>query len=102
MIETGNGLFTNDELIDTIILDINSIGKQAASANYIGVCNTVVHMVQKLTNLKKGIVNDMKRKDDVIEDLKQQLKLYNPGLTDVTPKQFLEDIKKDGEANGDG
>ena len=100
MIKTGDGLYTNEELIDTIILDINNIGKQIASANYLGVCNTVVHIVQKLTNLKNGIVNDMKHKNEVIEDLKAQLRLYNPELTDVTPEQFLEDLKKDGEING--
>ena len=97
MIETGKGLFTNEELIDTIILDINSVGKYIMSSNYVGVCNTVVHIVQKLTNLKDGIKNDMKHKDEVIEDLKQQLRLYNPDLTEVTPKQFIEDLKKDGE-----
>ena len=100
MIQTGNGLFTNEELIDTLISDLNDLGKHIATQNTIGFCNTVVHMAQKLVNLKKGVSDDMKHKNETIEDLKNQLKLFNPELTEVTPEQFLNDLKKDGANNG--
>lgn len=96
MTKTGNGLFSNAELVDTLIDDLNQLGIYISRQNTIGFCNTVVQMTQKLLNLKKGIEETTKHKNKVIEDLKQQLRMYNPELTDVTPEQFLDDLKKDG------
>ena len=96
MIKTGNGLFTNEELVDTIINDLNDVIKTAISGNYILSASYITQISQKLINLKKGIADDMTHKNKTIEDLKQQLKLYNPELADVTPEQFLDDLKKDG------
>ena len=100
MIKSGNGLFTNEELIDTIINDVNAVIKNALSGNYVLSCSYITQITQKLVNLKKGIAEDMNHRNKTIEDLKQQLKLYNPELTDVTPEQFLNDLKKDGAENG--
>ena len=96
MIKTGNGLFTNEELVDTIINDLNDVIKTTISGNYILSASYITQISQKLINLKKGIADDMKHKNETIEDLKQQLKLYNPELLDVTPEQFLNGLKKDG------
>ena len=94
MIKTG--LYSNEEIIDTIINDLNEVIKNAMSGNYVTSCTYVTYITQKLINLKKGIADDMRHKNEVIEDLKQQLKLYNPEMTDVEPEQFIKDLKKDG------
>ena len=93
---TKTGLYSNEEIIDTIINDLNDVIKNAMYGNYVSSCTYVAYITQKLINLKKGISDDMRHKNEVIEDLKQQLRLYNPEMTDVKPEQFIDDLKKDG------
>lgn len=68
-VNDGKGLFDSDGLIDSMILDCNELVKQLTHGDYVLFCQTVVQMVQKLSNLKKGINSDMKSLQDQIDDL---------------------------------
>ena len=93
----ANGLYTNSELIDTIIVDMNNMIKEALSGQYVQICYIVTGMTQKLINLKKGIDEDLASKDKVIEQLKDQLRAAGAEVEDMTPEEFLKKYgKKDG------
>ena len=68
-VNDGKGLFDSDGLIDSMILDCNNLVKQLAHGDFVLFCQTVVYMVQKLSNLKKGINSDMKSLQEQIDDL---------------------------------
>ena len=70
-VNDGNGLLDNEGMCDSLILDCNNSVKMLTNGNYIAFCNIIAQMVQKLTNLKKGIVTDLSSKNEIIEELKQ-------------------------------
>lgn len=93
----GKGVYTNSELVDTIIVDLNNMIKEALSGQYVQICYIVTAITQKLMNLKKGIDADLASKDKVIEQLKEQLRAAGAEVEDLTPEQFIEKYgKKDG------
>jgi hypothetical protein len=94
----ANGLFTNEELIDSLIVDLNSIPKLLIDGQGILFCSIVSSMGQKLVNLKKGIKDDLENKNKVIEELKRALKETDVGCVDMTPEEYLKE--KDGAENG--
>ena len=67
----GKGLYDNEGLCDSLIMDCNSLPKSLANGNYVQFCNIIVQMVQKLSNLKTGIRNDMDSMKNKVEDLKR-------------------------------
>ena len=69
-VNDGGGLYDNIGLIDTLIVDMNSLVRRVVSGEYVGFCTTVVSMVQRLANLKVGIQNDMNSLKEQIEELK--------------------------------
>ena len=93
----AKGTYTNSELIDTIVFDMNNMIKEALSGQYVQICYIVTAMTQKLMNLKKGIEADLTSKDKVIEQLKDQLRAAGAEVEDMTTEQFIEKYgKKDG------
>lgn len=70
-VNDGGGLYDNQGLCDTLIIDCNNLIKSGFAGQYIQVCNTVVSMVQKITNLKNGIKADLESKDRIIEEYKR-------------------------------
>lgn len=70
-VNDGGGLYDNQGLCDTLIVDCNTVVKSACSGQYIQFCNTIISMVQKLTNLKNGIKADLESKDRIIEEYKR-------------------------------
>jgi hypothetical protein len=93
----ANGLYTNDELIDSLILDLNNLPKNLIDGQFIHFCDIVSQMGQKLINLKKGITNDLAGKDRIIEQLKEQLKNTGAEFEEMTPEEF---VKKSGKKDG--
>ena len=91
------GLYNSEELIDTIIVDMNNMIKEALSGQYVQICYIVTGMTQKLMNLKKGIDADLASKDKVIEQLKDQLRAAGAEVEDMAPEEF---IKKYGKKDG--
>ena len=70
----ANGLYSNEELIESLILDCNNAVNAVIGNNGIQWCKIMLDMVVKLTNLKNGIVNDMKNREETITMLTQRLK----------------------------
>ena len=70
-INDGGGLYDNEGLCDTLINDCNSLVKHIASGQYLNFCASVVEMVQKISNLKKGIHADMGSMINKLEELKR-------------------------------
>lgn len=82
-INDGNGLYDNQGLCDSLILDCNNLVKQITGGNYVSFCGIVVQMVQKLGNLKEGIKHDLESKNNIIDELKSmnaELQEHNTGI----------------------
>ena len=94
--DKNNGVLENEEMFDSIISDINNSMRCLILGQYIAFCDSMHQTAYKLSLLKKGVTNDLAHKDEVIEDLKNQLRLCGADLKEVTPQQFLEDLTKDG------
>ena len=97
----ANGMYTNSELVDTLIVDLNTIPKDLINGQYINACATIAQMAQKLLNLRNGIKADIENKNKVIEALKDQLRNSGTEAIDMTPEEFMQEYgKKDGADNG--
>lgn len=68
-VNDGKGLYDNEGLIDSIIVDLNDILKNMAAGQYIRICNLVVGMTQKLTCLKNSVKEELACKDQQVADL---------------------------------
>lgn len=65
------GLYDNKGLIDSLIVDCNTLPKLLINNHFIAFGSLLSQMVQKLGSLKEGIENDMKAKDEAIADLRR-------------------------------
>ena len=65
------GLYDNKGLIDSLIVDCNTLPKLLINNHFIAFGSLLSQMVQKLGNLKEGIDKDMKAKDEAIADLRR-------------------------------
>ena len=70
-VNDGKGLYDNEGVCDSLIMDCNNLVKILMSGNYVQFCNTIVQMVKKLANLKEGIKKDMDSMKNKVEDLKK-------------------------------
>ena len=91
MVNDGKGLLDNEGLIDSLIMDCNNSVKQLIDGSYAGWCQTIVYMIQKLSNLKKGMKNEIQARDEEIEMLKKE-------LNDIGEKMFA---RGDSKAHSD-
>ena len=90
-------LMTNTELVDSIVVDINNMIKEALSGQYLQICYIITAITQKLMNLKNGIDADIASKNEIIEQLKEQLRVAGAELEEMPPEAFIEKYgKKDG------
>jgi hypothetical protein len=97
----ANGIYTNAELVDTIISDMNNLLRTACEGQYVQACAVVTQIAQKLINLREGIKSDIENKDKTIEELKQALRNAGNIVEDITPEEFLaEQSGKAGAADG--
>ena len=95
----ANGIYTNEELADTLISDLNSLVKNVVGGQYIQACIIVTGMSQKMLNLKEGIRNDLDSKNKIIESLKEQLRQAGAEVDDMSIEEFM---KKGGGNDGVG
>lgn len=79
----ANGLYTNSELVDSIILDLNNLPKELIDGQFIRACNIITQMSQKLINLRQTIDNDLKSRDETIENLKREIRNLGGEVIDV-------------------
>lgn len=92
----AKGLYTNSELLDSLVVDLNSLIKEQMTGQYINACNIVNQMAQKLISLRKTIDDDIKNRDKTIETLKEELRLAGHEVNDMTPQQFMDDFMNKG------
>jgi predicted DNA-binding protein YlxM (UPF0122 family) len=91
------GLYTNEELVDSLILDLNNLPKELINGQFIQFCTLIEQMGQKLALLRKGIPTDIESKNKIIEELKQQLRDMGQEIVEMTPDEFVQKLdKKDG------
>lgn len=79
----AKGLYSNTELVDSLIVDLNNVLKHQLGGQYIQSCGIVSQMGQKLLNLRSAIENDIKSRDKLIEDLKNELRAAGREVTVV-------------------
>ena len=72
-VNDGGGLYDNLGLIDSLVVDCNTLVKDMAAGEYVQFCCVIVQMVQKLGNLKEGVAADLKTREDTITELKAAL-----------------------------
>lgn len=88
-----NGLLTNTELIDAIVSDCNNAIKAIVSGQYVLWCGYMAGITKKLSNLKSGITNDMKNREETIETLKEQLRRCGSTVEDMKPDEFISKLQ---------
>lgn len=97
----ANGIYTNAEIVDTIIADMNSFLRAAHEGQYVQACAVVTQIAQKLINLREGIKADLANKDKTIEELKQALRNAGNVVEDIPPEKLIEEQSgKAGDTNG--
>ena len=96
----ANGIMTNSELITSLIADLNSVLKAQMTGQYIQACNYVTQMGQKLINLRDRIDDDLKNREETIEQLKQELRDAGATVTDVSPEGIEKIFGNGGADNG--
>lgn len=84
----ANGIYTNSELVKSILVDLNNLLKQQAIGEHVTACVIVSGMAQKLTNLMNTIDNDLKNRDETIEQLKEALRQCGHEIVEVSPEEL--------------
>lgn len=93
----ADGVYNNQEFIDTIIVNLNTLIKEVINGQYIQACASVRDMAHKLVTLRQSIDNDIKSRNETIEQLKEELRRTGVEIKDIQIEQV---IKKDGADNG--
>jgi len=81
--QMAKGLYTNSELVDSIILDLNNLPKELIDGQFIQGCSLIAQMSQKLINLRQTIDSDLKSRDKTIESLKAEIRNLGGEVIDV-------------------
>lgn len=69
-VNDGKGLYDNIGLVDTIVSDLNNIPRLMIDGQFFRVAAVFASVGQRLSNLKKGIQEELASKDEIIEQLK--------------------------------
>lgn len=91
----ANGLYSNEELIDSLIVDCNEAVKSVSSGQMIQWCKIMYEMVVKLANLKNGIHNDMQNREETIATLKQEIRNLGGNVEEVSMEELKDGISAD-------
>lgn len=92
----ADGVYTNVELIETILVDLNNMIKELFNGQYINVCGDMNQIAKKLLILRENVDNDLKNREQIIEQLKEQLRNAGRDIVEYTPQEYVEKMKKDG------
>ena len=88
-----NGIFSHAELIDGILTDLNSLMKFHMIGEHVAACAVMTGVSQKLLKLKEGVANDLKNREQTIEQLKEELRACGREVVDV-PVENIEEVMK--------
>lgn len=87
------GVYTNSELIDSIFADLNSLMKFHMIGEHVMACAIMTGISQKLMKLKEGVANDLKNREETIEQLKDELRACGREVIDIPANEFGKDQK---------
>ena len=87
------GIFSHAELIDGILTDLNSLMKFHMIGEHVAACAVMTGISQKLMRLKEGVANDLKNREETIEQLKEELRACGREVVDV-PVENIEEVKR--------
>ena len=88
-----NGIYTHSELINSIMQDLNSLVKCHMIGEHVTACAIMTGISQKLLKLKEGVANDLKNREQTIEQLKEELRACGREVVDV-PVENIEEVKR--------
>ena len=88
-----NGIYTHSELIDSIMQDLNSLVKCHMIGEHVTACAIMTGISQKLLKLKEGVANDLKNREETIEQLKEELRACGREVIDV-PVENIKEVKR--------
>ena len=94
----GHGLWDNMGVCDVLLETINQLPKLLIDNQFVSFCKTLSDMAEIVVNLKKGIADDLKSRDENIEILKETIKNMGGSVDTVPVENFI--AKKDGANNG--
>ncbi len=92
-VNDGKGLYDNDGLLETLIVDLNKLPKLLIDGQFIATCDLIAKMAQKVMNIRKGIKAEKDDYEWKIEDLKR---LNN----ELAEQVYKVPVEKDGVDNG--
>ena len=78
-VNDGGGLFDSSGLIDTLIVDCNSLPNDLFNGQNVRFCGRLSGMAQKLANLKEGVKNEIESLQKQVTELQQLLQDINDG-----------------------
>jgi len=90
----ANGTYSNTELIESLLIDLNKLQKLLVDGQFIAYCDLVAKMGQKLGLLRKGVQNDLDNRDKVIEQLKNHIRDLGEEVEDMSAEEFVERAKE--------
>jgi hypothetical protein len=67
-------MYTNSELLDSVITEMYEMFKALISGNYVRFCAAFADIISKLGSLREGLKKQTDADNACIEDLKNQLK----------------------------
>ena len=88
-----NGIYTHSELIDSILQDLNSLMRFHMIGEHVMACAIMTGISQKLLKLKEGVANDLKNREETIEQLKEELRACGREVIDV-PVENIKEVKR--------
>lgn len=89
-----NGIYTNSDLIKSIVADLNALIKNELCGEYVMACAIVTNMAQKLMNLQKTIDNDLKNRDETIDALKERLRACGQEVIEVPADEYAKELQE--------
>ena len=91
----ANGIYTNSELVKSLVADLNALIKNELCGEYVMACAIVTGMTQKLMNLRKTVDNDLKNRDETIEMMKKRLRACGQEVIEVPADEYEKELKNE-------
>ena len=88
-------IYSNSELIGTILSDLNVALQAQAGGEYVKACAVFTGITQKLVNLKKTIDDDLKNRDETIATLKNSLREHGVEVIDIPAAEYVKALEKE-------
>lgn len=96
------GIYNNTrDFIDSIIVDLNNAIKELMNGQYISAMASGNSLAQKLVNLRTSYNSELKKKEELIEGLKAQLRDAGVEYREMSPEEFEKEFAGKGGADNE-